>query len=46
VVRKIWTIHDSAFQAAPMASPMNTVLASAPPRSPAMRTSAHAVPSG
>src|SRR5688572_6269701 len=45
-VGTIWTIHDSAFQNAPTPSPMNTVLASAPPRSPATSTSAQAVPSG
>ena len=45
-VGKIWTIHDSAFQSAPTPRPMNTVLASAPPRSPATSTSAQAVPSG
>ena len=46
VVRKIWTIQESPFQIAPTASPMNTVLASEPPRSPATSTSAQAVPSG
>ena len=45
-VGKICTIHDSAFQSAPTPRPMNTVFASAPPRSPATRTSAQAVPSG
>jgi hypothetical protein len=41
-----WMIHEKAFQSAPTPRPMNTVLASAPPRSPATRTSAQAVPSG
>ena len=46
VVLKIWTIQEAPFHSAPMPRPMNTVLASAPPRSPAMSTSAQAVPSG
>ena len=41
-----WMIHDSAFHSAPTPRPMKTVLASAPPRSPATSTSAQAVPSG
>src|SRR3954468_14758722 len=45
-VGKIWKIQESDFQIAPIPSPVNTVLASAPPRSPATRTSAHAAPSG
>ncbi len=45
-VRKICTIQDTAFHSAPTPRPMNTVPASAPPRSPATSTSAHAVPSG
>ncbi len=45
-VRNSCTIHDIAFHAAPMPRPMKTVLARAPPFSPATSTSAQAVPSG
>ena len=45
-VLKIWKIHESDFQIAPIPRPLNTVFASAPPRSPAISTSAQAAPSG
>jgi hypothetical protein len=45
-VRKICAIQESAFQRAPTPRPLKTVDASAPPRSPAINTSAHAAPSG
>jgi hypothetical protein len=38
--------HDSAFQSAPNPTPLKTIPARRPPRSPATSTSAQAVPSG
>src|SRR5438094_10267389 len=45
-VRNRLKIHESAFHSAPTPRPLKTSDASLPPRSPATRTSAQAVPSG